>query len=113
MAGIVSAKAFSLIQRDGIVERDHARVFRAVGSGGQPYVVVIGAHPLGEGPRATCSCPAGVAGRRCYHVAAAGLLMARERDAEIKRQAAAMMPSAAEERRQELADERCEGSLDA
>jgi uncharacterized Zn finger protein len=80
VSDIVGAKAIALIQRGGVEERSGARVFNARGSGGQTYVVVIGAHRLGEGPRDLCTCPAGMAGRRCYHVAGARLLALRERD---------------------------------
>lgn len=73
MSGVVSAKAISLLQQpDGIIELT-ARVFRARGSQGDVYTVVIGAG------RDFCSCRAGKRGAGCYHARAAHLFMARER----------------------------------
>lgn len=73
MSDIVGAKAISLVQRGGITENTYARVFEAQGSKGDTYTVVLGAG-------AHCNCPAGREGRRCYHVAAARLLVAKERE---------------------------------
>lgn len=76
MSDIVGAKAISLVQRGGVVERPGRRVFEAEGSNGATHIVVLGVGRRG----ASCTCAAGQAGRRCYHVAAARLLVAKERD---------------------------------
>jgi uncharacterized Zn finger protein len=75
MSDIVGAKAISLVTNGGIEEKP-ARVFEAQGSTGTTYVVVLGAGRH-DG---SCTCPAGREGRRCYHVAAARLLVAKERE---------------------------------
>lgn len=82
MSSIVGAKAISLVEHDGIRERPHSRVFIADSSNGtDSYIVVIGADGV-FGERSVCTCTAGANHRRCYHVAAAKLLIAREnRDA--------------------------------
>jgi uncharacterized Zn finger protein len=74
VSDIVGAKAISLVMNGGIAENTYARVFEAQGSKGNAYTVVLSAgdhHPV-------CTCPAGREGRRCYHVAAARLLLAKE-----------------------------------
>lgn len=78
MASIMGAKAISLVQRGGVEERPHARVFRVESStpGTKHTVVVSGGEPLAD---PTCTCIAGEMGKACYHVAAVRLVMARER----------------------------------
>jgi len=61
------AKARELIADAGLVPTGHSGVYRAVSSDGTSTYL---AHP------AVCSCPAGVHGRRCYHMAAARMLAA-------------------------------------
>jgi len=79
MSDVLGAKAISLLENDGITELpahlngDSDRVFRARGSRGDVYTVVVGAG------RDFCSCHAGRRGARCYHARAARLFMARER----------------------------------
>jgi uncharacterized Zn finger protein len=74
VSDIVGAKAISLVTNGGITENTYARIFEARGSTGATYVVVLGAGESGT----SCTCPAGREGRRCYHVAAARLLVAKE-----------------------------------
>lgn len=76
MSDQVGAKAISLVTNDRITEDRTARVFHATGSRGEMYTVVISSHSP------VCTCAAGRNGRRCYHVEAARLLMARERSAK-------------------------------
>jgi hypothetical protein len=54
-------------------EHRQTGVFRAEGSQGDVYTVIVGAG------RDVCSCPAGLARRPCYHARAAHLFMARKR----------------------------------
>lgn len=61
------AKAKELIADGGIVAIRGRRVFRAVSSDGTRTYLAA---------KQGCSCPAGVKGRTCYHVAAATLLAA-------------------------------------
>lgn len=76
MSDIVGGKAISLVQRGGIEEVKHVRVFRVPERG---YTIVFGVKPTDAFPRYQCTCAAGLAGRRCYHGEAAALLMAKER----------------------------------
>ena len=62
-----AAKARELIADAGLVPTRHAGVYRAVSSDGTSTYLT---HPAG------CSCPAGLRGRRCYHMAAARVLTA-------------------------------------
>jgi uncharacterized Zn finger protein len=73
VSDIVGAKAISLVTNGGITENTYARVFEAQGSKGNAYTVVL--FTAGD---SHCTCPAGREGRRCYHVAAARLLVAKE-----------------------------------
>lgn len=59
------AKAAELIRDGGMVPHPHAGVFTAVSSKGDATYL---AHP------AACTCPAGIKGRRCYHLLAARVL---------------------------------------
>ncbi|MCA1571177.1 MAG: SWIM zinc finger domain-containing protein [Chloroflexi bacterium] len=67
VSDIQGGKAISLVNRGGITQDKTARVYRAEGSGGNLYTVVLGR----DG--AECSCPAGQHGTPCYHVRAARL----------------------------------------
>jgi uncharacterized Zn finger protein len=83
VSSIVGAKAISLASTPGAVtERPHARVFAVKGSAGRTYTVVVGARGLGAEltahGRDICTCPAGQAGSRCSHTAAARLVIDRE-----------------------------------
>ena len=60
-----AAKADELIRDGGMVPHPHAGVFTAVSSKGDAIYL---AHP------AACTCPAGIKGRRCYHLLAARVL---------------------------------------
>jgi hypothetical protein len=59
------AKADELIRDGGMVPHAHKGVFTAVSSRGDAIYL---AHS------AACTCPAGIKGRRCYHVLAARVL---------------------------------------
>lgn len=80
MASIQGAKAIQVVLDGRIEERPHARVFN-IESGENVYTVVLYA----RGYEHVCTCEAGRRGRDCYHVAAAKLLIGRERtDAQIE-----------------------------
>lgn len=69
MSGIVGARAISLVERGGIEEWVHPRVFFTRGlSGDKEYMVVVTAG------RTICNCPAGNRGVDCYHALAAKML---------------------------------------
>ena len=70
-----AAKADELIRDGGMVPHTHAGVFTAVSSKGD---VTYLAHP------AACTCPAGIKGRRCYHLLAARVLTIASRRAIVK-----------------------------
>lgn len=61
------AKAVELIEQGAIVPTSRPGVFRAVSSDGS---VIYLAHS------ATCTCPAGLRGRTCYHSVAVRLILA-------------------------------------
>jgi hypothetical protein len=67
----LSAKASNLVQSGGIVEVPDARTFETKNG----YTVTLHA-PVGS-RMDTCTCRAGQARTRCYHVAAARLLVAQ------------------------------------
>jgi hypothetical protein len=60
-------KARELIEQGGIVPLRGHRVFQVVASDGTSRYLTA---------RESCNCPAGIKGRRCYHVAAAILTAA-------------------------------------
>lgn len=83
MSSIQGARAISLALSDDIEEREHVRVFVVESTSGNHYTVVFGAYPVrgsAVGAKPVCNCPAGVRGVECYHVKAARLVMARERE---------------------------------
>jgi uncharacterized Zn finger protein len=74
MSGIAGAKAISLVT-SGKVRELVGRTFEVEGSNGSRYVVtveVVSAQAVWK-----CTCPAGVNGRRCYHVDGARLAAKR------------------------------------
>lgn len=88
MASIQGAKAIGAVSRGDVEEIGHARVFAVKGStGGRVYTVVVGFRPAAfDAAVDVCNCPAGEAGRRCYHVGAARLLLEKQRHAAQRAQ---------------------------
>lgn len=89
MTSIISAKAISLASTPGAVEeRPHARVFRVRGTSGNVHHVIVGARPIGAALTTAgtdvCTCQAGSRGGKCSHMAAAHLVIARERRGEAE-----------------------------
>lgn len=76
MSDIMGAKAISAVSNGLIEELPYARTF-VLRSESSVHVVTIGAP---EGTGTTCTCRAGQAGRECYAVQAAKLLMRKRRD---------------------------------
>lgn len=77
MSSIQGGRAIAAVANGQIEERPYARTFVLRGDTGTVHVVTIGAHADG---RAVCTCKAGQAGRECYAVKSAKLLMRKRRD---------------------------------
>ncbi|MGW3365940.1 DUF6011 domain-containing protein [Streptosporangium canum] len=61
------AKATEVIEQGGILPTSRPHLYRAVSSDGTTTYLVAAQ---------SCTCPAGIKGRRCYHVAAVRILLA-------------------------------------
>jgi hypothetical protein len=87
MSSIQGAKAISAVSRGDVREIKHARVFEVPSSDrSKLYTVVLHARSTAvrESNPHICNCEAGVHGRACWHIAAAKLLLAKERnEAEV------------------------------